>query len=337
MNDLNVVAVRWVDGRLGLLDQRRLPREETWLDIPDADAAGRAIADLVVRGAPAIGITAAYAAVLAARQRGDDLAGWHADLERLAAARPTAVNLAWALERMRRRAGDRLDAPDLEREAVAIHAEDVVANRAMAEQGSGLFVPGSGVITHCNTGGLATGGIGTALGVIVAGHRAGRVARVYAGETRPWLQGSRLTAWELAREGVPARVIVEGAAASLMRAGEIDWVVTGADRICANGDVVNKIGTYMLARLAADHGVGMMVVAPWSTVDPATATGDDVPIETRSGSEIWTAAGLEDAPDGITGWNPVFDVTPAEFVTAIVTERGVIRPPFNRGISALAA
>ena len=324
-------AVRF-DGRdLHLIDQRRLPLAESWLQIKDIEAVIAAIANLVVRGAPAIGITAAYGAVIAARARGSDRAGWMNDLTRLAAARPTAVNLVWAVERMRQFALERgeLDADALAEEAHRIHRADIEANRAMAQAGSALIQPGSGVLTHCNTGSLATGGIGTALGVIVAGARDGRIARIYADETRPWLQGSRLTAWELARAGLDFRVIVEGAAAALMAGGAVQWVITGADRIAANGDVANKIGTYSLAVLARHHGVRMMVVAPSSTLDPAMSNGDSIEIEQREAGEIWRAAGFNTQPSGFAAWNPVFDVTPADLVDCIVTEQGVFRPPYD--------
>ncbi|TVQ39014.1 MAG: S-methyl-5-thioribose-1-phosphate isomerase [Wenzhouxiangella sp.] len=324
-------AIRFDGQRLQLIDQRRLPAEEVWLDVGSAEQAGRAITDLVVRGAPAIGITAAYAAVLAARQRGDDLAGWRADMRQLEQARPTAVNLSWAVRRMCEAVEQlgRLDPESLAELAVSIHREDIAANRRMATLGSELIESGSGVLTHCNTGSLATGGIGTALGVIVAGVRDGRIARVFADETRPWLQGSRLTAWELARADIEARVIVEGAAAALMASGQVDWVITGADRIAANGDVANKIGTYALAVLARHHGVRMMVVAPSTTVDADTASGAAIEIEQREAGEIWRAAGLEQAPTGFAAWNPVFDVTPAELIDAIVTEQGVFEPPYR--------
>ena len=324
-------AVRF-DGRtLNLIDQRRLPLEERWLAIQDIDGVIAAIADLVVRGAPAIGITAAYGAVIAARARRSDLAGWREDMARLARARPTAVNLAWAVDQMTAlvAAHGRLDADVLEAEAYAIHRDDIEANRAMAEAGSALIEPGSGVLTHCNTGSLATGGIGTALGVVVAGARAGRVERVFADETRPWLQGSRLTAWELDRAGVPFQVIVEGAAAALMASGQVQWVITGADRIAANGDVANKIGTYALAVLARHHGVRMMVVAPSSTLDPAMPDGRGIAIEQREPGEIWRAAGFDAPPARYGAWNPVFDVTPAELIDCIVTEAGAVGPPFD--------
>jgi methylthioribose-1-phosphate isomerase len=324
-------AIRF-DGRcLQLLDQRALPARETWLSIEHVDGVVDAIVDLVVRGAPAIGIAAAYGAVIAARARTGDPDGWHEDLSRLEGARPTAVNLSWAIARMRRsvKSADHFDPEELLVEARAIHREDIAANQTMAELGSEQIEPGSGILTHCNTGSLATGGIGTALGVIMAAARKGRTTAIYADETRPWLQGSRLTAWELARAGIEARVIVEGAAAALMAAGKVQWVITGSDRIAANGDVVNKIGTYSLAVLARHHGARFMVVAPTSTVDPFMSSGDQVAIEQRDPNEIWRAAGLENAPEGFSAWNPVFDVTPAELVDCIVTEEGVFKPPYQ--------
>ncbi len=330
--DSGFQALRFDDGVLHLLDQRLLPGRETWLDIDRVDDVAAAIRDLAVRGAPAIGIAAAYGAVLSAMQRGDDRAGWLEDLDRLEQARPTAVNLAWAVERMRRlAAGDAMpEVARIEREARAIHRDDIAANRAMAEAGSGLIERGSGVLTHCNTGSLATGGIGTALGVVVAGFRAGRIERVFAGETRPWLQGARLTAWELAREGVPFEVVIDSAAASLMASGRVSWVITGADRIAANGDVANKIGTYSLAVLARHHGVGFMIVAPSSTLDPATPSGRGIEIEHRSAGEIWAAAGLSgEVSEAFGAWNPVFDITPFELIDCIVTETGVYRPPYD--------
>jgi methylthioribose-1-phosphate isomerase len=320
------------DGQgLRLLDQRRLPAEEVWLDIPDVESAARAIADLVVRGAPAIGITAAYAAVVAARARRGDLDAWRADLARLERARPTAVNLSWAVRRMQAFAESHgeLDPAALLEEARAIHREDIECNRSMARAGAEQLGQGVGVLTHCNTGSLATGGIGTALGVVAEGWRQGRIERVYADETRPWLQGSRLTAWELARLEIPFRVIVEGAAASLMASGAIDWVITGADRIAANGDVANKIGTFNLAVLARHFGVKMMVVAPGSTLDAEMPSGEGIDIETRDAGEIWRAAGLTQAPSGFDAWNPVFDITPAELVDCIVTDRGAHFRPFD--------
>lgn len=340
-----VEAIRWCSGALTLLDQRKLPREELWLEMPDLDTAAAAIRDLVVRGAPAIGITAAYASVLALRAREAEFKGdpraireaWRTDLDRLVEARPTAVNLRWAVERMRLAAeqGDPNTASErLEQLARAIHADDLAANQRMAELGAGLIEPGSTVLTHCNTGSLATAGIGTALGVIVRAWREERLARVYACETRPWFQGLRLTAWEFSREGVPCSVLVESAAAGLMQRGDIDWVITGADRITANGDVANKVGTLMLATLARHFGVKMMVVAPVSTLDPETPDGGRIEIEERPADEIWGSVGLA-APNGVDAFNPVFDVTPAELIDVIVTDRGVIEPPFEGRIAEL--
>ncbi len=334
-----VESIRWSDGRLWLLDQRLLPGSEKWLPIADADSAAAAIRDLVVRGAPAIGITAAFASVLAARSRAFDRVGWLEDLESIQQSRPTAVNLRWALNRMRAVAGSRSpadSAQELESEAIRILEQDRSANARMAALGAEAIKPGSSVLTHCNTGSLATGGTGTAIGVIVHAWRERRLREVFACETRPWLQGLRLTAWELGREGVPVQMLIEGAAAGLMRSGRVDWVITGADRITANGDVANKIGTLMLAVLARQFGARMMVVAPVSTLDPDTESGDRIEIEQRDSAEIWSSAGLAGAPLGATAFNPVFDITPAEFVDLIVTEKGTAKPPFHGRIRALA-
>ena len=316
-------AVQWRGDRLHLLDQRKLPFEEAWIDCRDAGEAAQAIRDLVVRGAPAIGIAAAWGAVLAA-QRGDDL---DAALATLRAARPTAVNLMWALDRMRGCIDAGADAEALACEAQAIQDEDLAANRAMGAMGAGLIAPGSGVLTHCNTGSLATAGFGTALGVIRAGVASGNIARVYAGETRPWLQGARLTMWELQQDGIPATLIADSAASHLMKSGEVQWVVVGADRIAANGDTANKIGTYQLAIAARHHGVKFMVVAPSTTVDMATPSGDDIHIELRDPLELLSHAGQRTVADNAQAWNPVFDVTPHELIDALVTERGVITQP----------
>ncbi len=324
-------AIRCDGQSIHLLDQRRLPLEQYWLDLTSLDSVIAAIRDLAVRGAPAIGITAAYGAVLAAREFDLDPVAWHAGLLRLGQARPTAVNLNWAIERMRavEASSGRLDPEALMAMARQIHAEDIAANRTMAEAGSAHIGSCNGVLTHCNTGSLATGGVGTALGVIIAAARAGRIQQVFADETRPWLQGSRLTAWELAQAGVPAKVLVDGAAPALMASGQIQWVVVGSDRIAANGDVANKIGTYGLAVAARFHGVKFMVVAPQSTVDAEMPNGRGIEIEQRDPAEIWRAAGLESAPAGFAAWNPVFDVTPAELVDCIVTEQGVHLPPYD--------
>jgi methylthioribose-1-phosphate isomerase len=324
-------AVVWNDGVLRLLDQRRLPFVEAWLECRSADDVAAAIRDLVVRGAPAIGIAAAWGVVLAARQGADlDVA-----IASLRAARPTAVNLMWALDRMRARivAGANVEA--LELEAQAIQAEDLVANRRMGELGAALITPGSAVLTHCNTGSLATAGFGTALGVIRAGFATGKIAHVYAGETRPWLQGARLTMWELLRDGIPAKLIADSAASHLMKSNAVKWVIVGADRIAANGDAANKIGTYQLAIAARHHGVKFMVVAPSSTVDMQTATGDDIDIELRDPAELFAVGGQRTVVEGAQAWNPVFDVTPHGLIDAVVTERGVIERPDRERMRAV--
>jgi len=339
-----VRPIRWLDGRLDLLDQRRLPFEIKYVACTDSDAVATAIRDLVVRGAPAIGIAAAWGAVLAARALGhrvisgaEALIAMAPALDRLQAARPTAVNLAWALQRMRdalqREGTDWLQT--VESEAQAIATEDLAANRRMGEIGAALIEPGSGVLTHCNTGSLATSGFGTALGVIRAGVAGGRIASVFAGETRPWLQGARLTVWELQQDGIDATLIADSAAAHLMATGQVQWVVVGADRICANGDTANKIGTYQLAIAARHHGVKFMVVAPSSTVDMRTATGSEIEIELRDPAELLAVAGVRHVSDGVAAWNPVFDVTPADLIDAVVTERGVVVAPNRAGMESL--
>jgi len=337
-----VRAVEWTEGGLRLLDQRYLPGQEDYLAPATVGEVADAIRSMVVRGAPAIGITAAYGVVLAARARhaaqpGDWRNGLEADLELLAQARPTAVNLVWALDRMRRRLsaidGDP-QAPLLE-EARAIHEEDIAANHLMGDLGAALLEDARGVLTHCNTGSLATGGYGTALGVIRSAWSAGHIGNVFADETRPWLQGARLTAWELVRDHIPVTLIADGAAAHLMARGKVQWVIVGSDRIAANGDVANKIGTYGLAVAARHHGVRFMVVAPTSTVDMNVASGADIPIETRSPEEVLSFAGRPVAAAGAGAWNPAFDVTPAALVDAIVTERGVVRQPDAAKMAAL--
>jgi len=336
-------AIQWCEDHIVLLDQRRLPGAEEYVDVHNVEAATRAIHDMLVRGAPAIGITAAYAVVLAARQRriggaGIDREALNADLDRLILARPTAVNLAWAVQRMRRVVDATSDA-ELEAallaEAQSIHAADRAANRRIGELGAGLIDEPGSVLTHCNAGALATGGYGTALGVIRSAFEAGQIDRVYAGETRPWLQGARLTAWEMVKDNIPVSLIPDGAAASLMQQGLIRWVIVGADRITANGDVVNKIGTYSLAVNARHHGVRFMVAAPNSTIDPDLERGADVPIEFRDARELLDFSGQSVAAIGAEAWNPVFDVTPAALVDAIVTESGVVNQPAEQGVLSL--
>lgn len=333
-----VKAIDWREGRLYLLDQRLLPLQEVWLAYDDAAGVAQAIKDMVVRGAPAIGISAAYGLLLGLRARlaeGDD---WRVALEEdyqvLADSRPTAVNLFWALNRMIDRL-DRIEEGEdvlalMSAEAEEIHASDREANLTMAQFGLDVIRKHSdqpqALMTHCNTGALATGGFGTALGVIRAAHLAGLVEKVHADETRPWLQGSRLTAWELAGEQIPVSLNADSAAAHLMKTQGITWVIVGADRITANGDVANKIGTYQLAVNAMHHGVRFMVVAPSSTIDMNLATGDDIPIEERTGSELLEVNGQRFAAE-VEAYNPVFDVTPADLIDYIVTEKGVVERP----------
>lgn len=332
MNNDFLTPIEWWDGTLSLIDRRLLPERLQWNDYDAIDAVASAIADLVVRGAPAIGITAAYGAVLGYRQsRLDSGFDLDAALGRLANARPTAVNLAWAVNRQRAVLEQGGDEEALLDEARRMHRQDIDDCRAMGDHGAALIEAGSRVLTHCNAGALATGGYGTALGVIRSAWRQGRIARVFADETRPWLQGLRLTAWELARDGIGVSLVVEGAAASLMRSG-LDWIIVGADRVCANGDVVNKIGTANLAVLARHFGVRFMVAAPTSTLDPDTASGAEVPIESRDPREILGDAYADDTR--VEAWNPVFDVTDAELVDALVTEKGVILHPDAGKIAA---
>jgi len=339
--------IRWTGSAVELLDQRKLPFTVEYLTCHDSAAVAASIHSLAVRGAPAIGIAAAWGVVLAAQAIDDDQAIDGASaasllepaMQHLNAARPTAVNLAWALSRMRHAlAGAGSDWRDVvEAEAHAIATEDLAANRRMGELGASLIEPGSGVLTHCNTGSLATAGFGTALGVIRAGVAQGRIDKVFADETRPWMQGSRLTAWELQQDGIDAMLIADAAASHLMKSGDVQWVVVGADRICANGDVANKIGTYQLAIAARYHGRKFMVVAPSSTVDMHTPNGDLIEIEERDPAELLGVAGNRTAADGIRAWNPVFDVTPASLIDAIVTEKGIIREPDGEAMRAMFA
>jgi methylthioribose-1-phosphate isomerase len=338
-----ITPIRWERDRLLLLDQTLLPVEErtreytSWRDVADA------IRMLVVRGAPAIGCAAAFGVVLAARESrpGDDRAAdetmW-ADLEEafkgLAATRPTAVNLFWALDRMRGVAAAHRSLPTqafrdrLLAEAQAILDEDLAGNRALGAHGAALVPEGARILTHCNAGALATAGYGTAVGVIRAAHERGRVSLVWVDETRPVMQGSRLTAWEMVKEGIPHRLISDVAAGFVMKRGLVDLVVTGADRIAANGDTANKIGTYSVAVLAKHHRIPFYVAAPWSTIDPAVASGEDIPIEERDASEVRSTGGRQTAPSATPVYNPAFDVTPAELIAGIITERGVFRFPY---------
>ena len=335
-------AIQWQDGKLLLLDQRKLPEEVVYREYQSAEQVADAIRDMVVRGAPAIGITAAYGVVLAAQQHFTQTPdNWRdcveSELDVLAKSRPTAVNLFWALAQMRHVIAANPDDPvnALLSTAKAIHEEDITANRMMGKLGSGLIEANSAVLTHCNTGSLATGGFGTALGVIRQAWSEQRLNAVYADETRPWLQGARLTAWELMQDKIPVDLIVEGAAAALMRSGKVQWVIVGSDRIAANGDVANKIGTYSLAVNARHHGIKFMVVAPSTTVDMDCVDGAAIPIETRDAAEVLNLAGQSIAAEGAGAWNPVFDVTPAELIDAIVTERGVVLQPSRDKMQAM--
>ena len=336
-------AIRWKGTALALLDQTRLPVEEVWDDYTDYRAVAEAIRRLVVRGAPAIGISAAYAVCLAALEHqdrpGDFRPGLEAALETLAASRPTAVNLFWALDRMRgvleAQGWNPQAIPALIREAEAIHREDIAMNRKIGKHGASLVPKGARILTHCNAGAIATGGYGTALGVVRAAHAAGHVAMVYCDETRPLLQGARLTAWELVKDGIPATLITDGMAASLMAQGKIDLVFLGCDRMAANGDFANKIGTYSVAVLAQYHGIPFYTVLPSSTIDLTIPDGKHIVIEERSPEEVTHFAGVQTAPEGVGVYNPAFDVTPHQLLTGIVTEKGVIHPPFREKLEAL--
>ena len=339
--------VRWADDGVLLLDQRLLPSEELYLHFSTSGAVVDAIRDMVVRGAPAIGLAAAFGAVLAAMeaewasgQSRQWLGRFRRLLRPLAMSRPTAVNLAWALERMDQAAarlalesGSPIN--QLLQLAEELLAADLAGGRRMSELGAALIEPDSAILTHCNAGALATGGVGTALGVINAAWQQGVVKQVYASETRPWFQGSRLTAWELQQQGIDPCLIVEGAVGALLRDQGVSWLVVGADRIAANGDVANKIGTYGAAVLAREHGVKVMVVAPTSTIDTALGSGTEIEIEKRSSDEITVVNGVQVAADNVNVWNPVFDVTPARLVDFIVTEMGVLEPPFFPAIKRL--
>ena len=335
-----IAPIRWEENRLLLLDQTLLPMEERFREYSRWPDVAEAIRTLVVRGAPAIGCAAAFGLVLAARQSlAEDTEGILRDLEEaekgLASTRPTAVNLFWALDRMRRvaHAERARSVPDfrarLLAEAQAILEEDLAGNRALGAHGASLVPEGARILTHCNAGALATAGYGTAVGVIRAAHERGRVAMVWVDETRPVMQGSRLTAWEMVKEGIPHRLISDVAAGFVMKRGEVDLVVTGADRIASNGDTANKIGTYSVAVLAKHHGIPFYIAAPFSTIDTSIPSGAAIPIEERAGDEVRHTGGRQTAPSETPVYNPAFDVTPAELIAAIITERGVFRYPYS--------
>ena len=339
-------TLRWRDGTLEMLDQRVLPATVQYLAYTSAAETAAGIRDMVVRGAPAIGVAAAYGVALEAnrlRTAGADTfkAGLEAGFDVLAKSRPTAVNLFWALERMREEwqsvtaSSQETIAEHLTTVAQDIHAADIAANRAMGRHGAALLANGARVLTHCNAGALATAGHGTALGVIRSAIEAGKSISVYADETRPFLQGARLTAWELMQDGIPVTLIADNAAAFLMSRGEIDAVIVGADRVAANGDVANKIGTYAVAVVANRHRIPFYVAAPISTIDAAITSGAQIPIEERSESEVTGYGDVRWAPVGVKVRNPVFDVTPAELVSALITERGVVHTPDTAKLKTL--
>lgn len=339
MNEIR--PIQWTDGRLYLLDQTRLPAEEVTVTVTRYEEAVDAIREMRVRGAPAIGVTAAYAMAMAARDIGDGSSEDFAPLleqaaTRIKAARPTAVNLGWAVDRMLRVAATGNDARDIaERllaEAQEIQREDEAVNRRMGDFGKDLMPDGGSVLTHCNTGALATSAFGTALGVIRAGWESGKRFEVFNTETRPWLQGARLTSWEFQKLGIPATLMADSAAGMLMRKGRIGCVITGADRIAANGDTANKIGTYSLAVLAKEHGIPFYVAAPISTIDLSLPDGDGIEIEERAPEEVTSFGGVRTAPEGVAAVNPAFDVTPHRYITAIVTESGVASAPYAESL-----
>ncbi len=335
-----IKPIIWKEDQLFLLDQRLLPLQQSYLALNDVQSVAQAITDMVVRGAPAIGITAAYGIVIAARQRlAEQPENWKAvieqDLALLAQSRPTAVNLFWAIDRMRKEIQE-LDSDDpiatLLSMARQVHEEDIAANVKMGQFGADLITEPCAVLTHCNAGALATGGYGTALGVIRSAFVQNKITHVYADETRPWLQGARLTAWEMVQDNIPVSLLVEGAAGHLIKTSQtsdkpIRWIIVGSDRIAANGDVANKIGTYALAVMARYHGIKFMVAAPTSTIDMHISSGEQIPIEERSDAEVLGCSGHPVAAPGAMARNPAFDVTPAELVDAIVTEKGVVLKP----------
>jgi methylthioribose-1-phosphate isomerase len=332
-----VRTIEWRAGRVVMLDQRLLPTREVYRVYREAREVADAIKTMVIRGAPAIGVAAAMGIALGMRgpRRGER------EFERLcrmfAATRPTAVNLFWAIERMRRTFARQRDGvrDALEREALAIHAEDIAANRALGRHGAVLVPDGATVLTHCNAGALATAGYGTALGIVRAAVEAGKRINVFACETRPFLQGARLTAWELKKDKIPVTLITDSMAGHVMQRGGITCVIVGTDRTAANGDVANKIGTYTHAVLARRHGIPFYVAAPTSSIDLACPRGDRIPIEERAAREVTHLLDRPIAPRGVRAAHPAFDVTPAELVTAIVTERGVARAPYTRALARL--
>jgi len=342
-----IQTLEWTDQGVRFIDQTKLPTEETYVNCTTYQEVADVIRNMVVRGAPAIGVSAAMGIALGVKNSKAENAG---DLKRdfdqicdvIGKTRPTAVNLFWAIKRMQQKFEMLRVRPipqiqqSLIEEAQRMHAEDIAINQAMGKHGAALMPANGGVLTHCNAGALATAGYGTALGVIRAAVEAGKKIQVYADETRPFLQGARLTAWELVKDGIPTTVISDNMSGAMMRQGKIGAVIVGADRIAANGDVANKIGTYTVAVLAKEHGIPFYVAAPISTVDLETPDGSKIPIEQRNAAEVTHFAGKLVTPEGVSVENPAFDVTPAKYVTAIVTERGIARSPYEESLKQLA-
>lgn len=343
-----IQTLEWTEQGVRFLDQTKLPTEETYVTCKTHEQVAEVIRNMVVRGAPAIGVAAAMGIALGVNNsRTESSADLKRELDQICdvigKTRPTAVNLFWAIRRMQEKFERVRVRPiahikqALIEEAQRMHAEDIAANQAMGRHGATLMPASGGVLTHCNAGALATAGYGTALGVIRAAVEEGKKIHVYADETRPFLQGSRLTAWELMKDGIPTTVISDNMAGAMMRQGKIQAIVVGADRIAANGDVANKIGTYTVAVLAKEHGIPFYVAAPLSTVDLACPDGSQIPIEQRNPKEVTHVAGKQMVPDGVAVENPAFDVTPAQYVAAIITERGIARAPFDNSLRKLAA
>jgi methylthioribose-1-phosphate isomerase len=343
-----IKTLEWTDAGVRFIDQTKLPTEEVYVTCKDYKEVADAIRTMIVRGAPAIGVAAAMGVAIGAqRSKATTLPELERELEvvcsAIAETRPTAVNLFWAIRRMRDKFDELRSLPvekiktELVAEARRMHVEDIAANEAMGRHGAVLLPNSGGILTHCNAGALATAGYGTALGVIRAAVESGKKLNVFADETRPFLQGSRLTAWELMKDGIPTTLIADNMAGAIMRQGKIDAVVVGADRIAANGDIANKIGTYTVAVLAKEHGIPFYVAAPISTVDLNTPDGSKIPIEQRAATEVTHIAGKQIAPDAVQVENPAFDVTPSKYVTAIITDRGVARAPYEESLARLAA
>ena len=341
-----IKTIEYIGGTVRMIDQTRLPLEKVFVDCHSVEEVGHAIKTMIIRGAPAIGVAAAMGTSLAAESiNAESFDSFYSQLEKkcdvLALSRPTAVNLFWAIERMKKLALENrhLPIPDLKErireESLTIYEEDIAANRAIGAHGRSLIKDGDTILTHCNAGALATAGYGTALGVIRAAVEEGKIISVFANETRPFLQGARLTAWELKEDNIPATLITDNMCGHFMKNKSVDLVVVGADRIAANGDVANKIGTYMAAVLARENNIPFYVAAPISTLDLSVLSGDDIPIEERSGEEVLTINGKRIAPEGIEASHPAFDITPNRLVTAIITDKGIVRSPYAENLKQL--